>query len=90
MFDRIGIPQRLEQHVAKTQCHQVLDRFLAQIMIDPESSAFGEHRVHGIVDRAARFKIVAQGLFKADADIIPSQPGSVQPLDRGFKQEWRG
>ena len=35
MVDLLPIPQRLEQTVGKAQRHDVLDRFLAEEMVDP-------------------------------------------------------
>ena len=59
MRNCIGVPQGFKQHIAKTQCHQVLNSFLAQIMIDAERSFFGEYSIDGVIDMARRCKIIA-------------------------------
>ena len=43
------VPERLEEWIGKTECQNVLHRFLAQIMVDPEDLGFIEIvRKHGI------------------------------------------
>ena len=68
LFHRV--PQRLEQDIGKAQRHEVLDGFLAQIMVDTEGAFFGEYRVDGIIDMTGGGEISAQRLFKANADIL--------------------
>ena len=53
MLDRVCVPQGFEKHVRKAQRHEVLHRFLAQIMVNPEGAAFGKNGVDCIVDRPA-------------------------------------
>ena len=53
MIDMRRVPQRLEQDVGEAQREQVLDGFLAQIMIDPEGSVLREGTGHRIVDLTA-------------------------------------
>jgi hypothetical protein len=42
MLDMGGVPQRLEHDVGKAQRQQVLDGFLAQIVVDAEDAILGE------------------------------------------------
>ncbi len=63
VVDVRGIPQRLEQDVGKTQCHQVLHRFLAQVMIDAIDAILREHRADGLVERVGRGQITPQRFF---------------------------
>ena len=42
MVDILTVPKWLEQHVAKAHSHKVLDRFFAQIVIDPVNLRFIE------------------------------------------------
>ena len=51
MVDRLCIPQRLEQHIGKAQREQVLDGFLAKIMVDAEHMVLGK----GIADLRVHF-----------------------------------
>ena len=43
VVDEVAIPDRLEQRVGEPQRHQVLDRFLTEVVIDPEDLGFVEH-----------------------------------------------
>ena len=70
MRDSIGVPQRLKHHIGKAQRHQVLDGFLAQIMVDTEGALFGEYRVDGVINVTGGGEISAQRLFKANSDIL--------------------
>ena len=53
MVDVRAVPQRLEQRIGEAQSEQVLDRFLAEIMVDPEGAVLGERRRHRVIDFAA-------------------------------------
>ena len=43
VVDDIGVPQPLENRIGEAQREQVLDGFLAEIMVDAEGLRFGEH-----------------------------------------------
>src|SRR3546814_19312364 len=62
-----SVPQRLEQHVGEAQREQVLDRFLAEIMVDAEHAILGEGVADLRVDFARRGEVVADRLFHRDA-----------------------
>src|SRR3546814_2057919 len=51
MVDRLRVPQRLEQHVGEAQREEILDRFLAEIMVDAEDAVFGK----GVADLGVDF-----------------------------------
>ena len=44
VVDMRVVPQRLEQGVGEAQRHQVLHRFLAEIVVDAEDALLREHR----------------------------------------------
>jgi hypothetical protein len=90
VIDAARVPQRLEHHVGKAQRHQVLDRFLAKVMVDPEDLFLGKGGGDSIVDPGGRSEIVAQRFFKADPDIGMRQPRPLQAFDGWFEQEWCG
>ena len=85
-----GIPQRLEKQIRKPQRQQVLDGFLAEIMIDPVNPVFRKCSGDGVVDDPARRQIDPERLFKPDARIALGQTAGLQALDRRFEKAWRG
>gem|GEM_PF-4453010 len=67
VVDMGGVPQGFEQDVGEAQRHQVLDRFLAEIMIDPVDAVFGEGAGNGVVHRAGGGEAFADGFLDDDA-----------------------
>ena len=53
VVDMRRVPQRFEQDIGKAQCQQVLDRFLAEIVIDPKGPVLRKRPRDRIVDFAA-------------------------------------
>jgi hypothetical protein len=53
MVDMRRVPQRFEQDIGKAQRQQVLHRFLAEIVIDPEGAVLRKRPRDRIVDVAA-------------------------------------
>ena len=89
MVDRGGIPQRLEHDIAEAQRQQVLDRFLAQIMVDAENLLFGEHRADAVIDLLGRSQVLADRLFHRDPRQRREESRFGQPL-RGGREQGRG
>ena len=56
MVDVVGVPQRLEQRVGEAERHQVLDRLLPEIVVDPVDLAFVEDLADRVVDLARRVR----------------------------------
>ena len=58
VVDVVAVPQRLEDAVGEAQHQDVLDRFLAEEVIDPIDLVFGQHledlRVEGLAPRQGR------------------------------------
>src|SRR5512140_1531997 len=87
--DGFAPPQRLEQGVAEAQREQVLDRGLAQVVVDPEDLFLTEHPAHGLVDGTVRRQVMAQRFFQHDAGARGDQSGGSQLLARGGEQRRR-
>ena len=86
----MGVPHRLEEAVAETQRQDVLDRLLAQIMVDAENPVLGKDGGDRVVDLPAGGEVVAERLFETDTHVAMRQTRMVQPLDGRFEQAGRG
>lgn len=67
MVDPLRRPQWLEHRIGEAQRDQVLDRFLAQIMIDAVDRRFLDHRADFVVDPPRRGQVGADRLFDHQA-----------------------
>jgi hypothetical protein len=67
MIDVGAVPQRLEDAVAEAERHDVLDRFLAQVMVDAVDLAFVEALLQAAVQFARALQVVPERLFDDDA-----------------------
>ena len=63
VIDMVAVPDRLEHAVGKTQHQDVLDGFLAEIMIDAIDLVLVDDLQQFAVQRFGRFKIGAERLF---------------------------
>jgi hypothetical protein len=90
MFDMGGVPQRLEHDVGKAQRQQVLDGFLAQIVVDAEDAILGEGARDGIVHHLGGGQIDAQRLFQTDAAALIGQTAVDEARDGRLEQAGRG
>src|SRR5579872_4585174 len=50
-LDVVAVPYRFQKRVRKAEVEQILDRFFAKVMIDPENRRFGE----GLAKRSVEF-----------------------------------
>ena len=66
VVDVVAVPDRLEQRVGEPQRHQVLDRLLAEVVVDPEDLRLVEHLEHLRVELARRGEVVAERLLDHD------------------------
>ena len=57
------VPERLKEGVGKAQGDEVLDGFLAKIMVNSENPVFAEYRSHRLVDGPGALQVMADGLF---------------------------
>ena len=78
MVNVMAVPQGFQNHVGKAQHQQVLDRFLADVMIDPVYLLFFEARIEFVLQVAGRLQVVAEGLF----DHHPSPASRAPPASR--------
>jgi hypothetical protein len=67
VIDVAVVPERLEKSVAEPEDEDVLDRLLAEIVIDAEDLPLVEDGVEASVQLARRFQIVPERLFDDDA-----------------------
>ena len=89
VIDSLRIPHGLEERVAEAQREDVLDGFLAEVMIDPIGPVLREGLRHRIVDLAARLQIVAERLLQPHTHRLTGEPDLMQSFDRRFEQRRR-
>ena len=65
--DLPATPQRLEQRIAEAQCQQVLDRLLAEIVIDAVDLPLRDHGADDGIDPARRLAVLAERFLEHDA-----------------------
>ncbi len=58
-----AVPDRLQEGVGKAKEDHVLDRVLAQVVIDAKDIFFRKNLMHRLVERHRRSQVVAEGLF---------------------------
>ncbi len=63
VVDELPVPDRLEDAVREPQRQHVLDRLLAEVVVDPEDLVLGEPALHGLGELARRVEIVAERLL---------------------------
>ena len=69
VVDEVAVPDRLEQRVGEAQRHQVLDRLLAEVVVDAEDLRLVEVLEHRLVLCAGRGEVVADRLLDHDPDL---------------------
>ena len=67
VVDGVRVPDRLEQHVREPQREQVLDRLLAEVVVDAEHGVGGEHPLDDGVQLAGGLEVGAERLLDHDA-----------------------
>ena len=87
VVDMVAIPQRLKDAVGESQHQDVLDRFLAEEVIDPIDLIFGQHLEDLGIESLGRCKIVPKRLLD-DHPAPPSlrlsgEPRAAELLDHG-------
>ena len=66
VVDVVRVPDRLEQLVGEAQREEVLDRLLAEVVVDPEDRVRREDRLDDVVELARRLEVVAERLLDDD------------------------
>ena len=90
MVDVRAVPQRLEHQIGEAQGEEVLDRLLAEIMVDAENPVLRKARGDRIVDLAARGEIGPERFLECEADIVGRQADRREPGDHRLEQAGRG
>ena len=67
-MDLSPIEERFEDGVAEAKCEDVLDGFLAQIVIDAINLLFAQNPLDRGVQRSCAFKIMSERLFEYHAN----------------------
>jgi hypothetical protein len=80
VIDVVAVPDRLEEPVGKPQHHDVLDRLLAEEMIDAVDLPLVEHGANPRVERHRRRQVMTKRLFD---DHVPPLPGRLAGQPRG-------
>ncbi len=82
----VPVPHGLQQGVGEAVDEQVLDRLLAQVVVDAEDVWLGERLVHS-VERFGRGEVTPEGLLDHDAGVpvepIPRTRCPLAPESRG-------
>src|SRR5260370_20561105 len=66
VIDVSAVPDGLEDSVGKTESHNVLDRFFAEIVVDAVNLIFFGNLAQLLVESFGRFQVVTEGLFDND------------------------
>ena len=67
VIDIVAVPDRLDERVGETEDQQVLDRLLAEVVIDAVDLVLAEILVQLEVQHARALEILAEGLLDHDA-----------------------
>ena len=79
VVDVAAIPERLEDAVAEAEGQDVLDGFLAEVVIDAVDLGFVEDFVEAVAELAGAGEVVAEGLFDDEAaPAIALAPGRLR------------
>jgi hypothetical protein len=70
VVDVVAVPDRLEQAVREPKREHVLDRLLAEEVVDPEDALLVEDRVHDRVQRAGGLEVGAERLLHDHARAV--------------------
>ena len=74
MVDVVAVPDRLEDRVGEAKDQDVLDRFLAQVVVDAVDLALVEDLVHLVVQRLCAGQIAAERFL----DDNPCEAGAIR------------
>ena len=87
------VPDRFEHRVGESDCQEVLDCFLAEVVIDPEDRTRRKHIVHDLVQLLCALEIVAERLLDDDPAprtcVVRRQSRSPQFVNDGWEEARR-
>ncbi len=88
VVDDVGVPQPLEDRVGETERQQVLDRLLAEVVVDAEDLRLGKDPADVNVDLPRRGEVMADRLFQDDPrrrgdEVVRAEIGRHRPIKIG-------
>ena len=89
MINIAAAPQRLKQGIAEAQCQEILDGFLAEVVINSENLVFGETLADLVINRPRRFVIAADRLLEHNSHLSIDQAIRFQTRGDRAKQAGR-
>jgi hypothetical protein len=69
-FDVVAIPDRLEKGIGEAEVKQILNRFLAEVMVDPEDRRLGEELEKRSIELLRRDEITAKRFFNDQPGVL--------------------
>ena len=84
-LDVAAVPDRLEQGVREAQVGDVLDRLLAEEVVDPVDLLLRQDLVDLVVELDGRVQVVPEGLLDHDPGVL-RQPRAAEPLDHSGEE----
>ena len=92
VVDKVAVPDRFPDGVGKTEVQEVLDRFLAEVVVDAEEIGFVEAGLKVIDQLAGGSQVVSKRFFHhyAGRQAGADEPCFGQLLDHGGKVVWGG
>ena len=86
-LDVAAVPDRLEQGIREAQVGDVLNRFLAEEVVDPVDLALVQDLVDLVVQLDRRVQVVTEGLLDHDPCIL-RKPCAAEALDHPGEERW--
>src|SRR5258708_3133697 len=85
VVDEVAIPDRLEESVGETERENILRRFLAKKVVDPEDLLLAEYFVQAPIQRHCTREVGAEWLFHDD----PRALDEVRLAERPYRRQRR-
>ena len=83
-----AVPQRLEERVGKAEDEEVLNRLLAEVVVDPEDRLLGEGLMEQPVQLLSRCEVPSEGLLH-DESTASGEPRRRQTSDDVAEEQGR-
>ena len=84
-----AVPDRLEQAVGEPEGQDVVDRLLAEEVVDPEDLRLVEDRVHGLAELDRGLAVGAERLLDDHPRLVAGQAGVAEHADHGRERRRR-
>ena len=89
VVDVPAVPERLEDPVAEPEDHQVPDRLLAEVVVDPVDLRLAEHPQHLAVQLLCRVEVATEGLLDDDPTPAPAVDLVIHPAPADLGDDLR-